>query len=278
MAFAILAATVSTLRSIPAPRLLRADIDTVLVTCRAPIQRRTSNADACQTALQKKPQLIHPIHRIVQHIGIEVRAVASVSERIGLVEPSNVLRISAERRRVEAGAAQPHHARVLERAHIARGGDSIFVVGVDGRHRAGVVGQRDDAAALVGKRPGAVAAGVILDQRPASAVERIALLEHLRAVILRDRVRAVVNIIGSCGVLAANIDGKIKEMKKGSKKDEWLKVPYLIFSCNRAYRTKTAHPAEVYTAEQADRAIQATKALLEEFSDLLPDPIEEMIG
>jgi hypothetical protein len=128
------------------------------------------------------------------------------------------------------------------------------------------------------RRTGAVAGSIVLDQRPAGAIKGIALLQHVAGVILSDRVRAVVNIIGGCGVLTANIDGKIKEMKKGSKKDEWLKVPYLIFSCNRAYRTKTAHPAKVYTAEQADRAIQATKALLEEFSDLLPDPIEEMIG
>jgi len=48
-----------------------------------------------------------------------------------------------------------------------------------------------------------------------------------------------------------------------------LKIPYLLHACNRAYRTKTAHPGDVYTAEQAERARQATGALLQELAELL---------
>jgi hypothetical protein len=80
------------------------------------------------------------------------------------------------------------------------------------------------------------------------------------------------------GILTANIDAKIAAMPKGPKKDDWLKVPYVLHACNRAYRTKTAHPADVYTGEQAERALQATRALLQEFAELLPDPVEQLIG
>lgn len=71
------------------------------------------------------------------------------------------------------------------------------------------------------------------------------------------------------GIIVSNLHGKIEEMKPGAKKDDWLKVHALLHSCNRAYRTKTAHPAAKYTEEEADTAFYATRSFLREFADLI---------
>lgn len=71
------------------------------------------------------------------------------------------------------------------------------------------------------------------------------------------------------GIIVSNLHSKIEEMKPGAKKDAWLKVHALLHSCNRAYRTKTAHPAAKYTEEEADTAYHATRSFLREFAALL---------
>jgi hypothetical protein len=71
------------------------------------------------------------------------------------------------------------------------------------------------------------------------------------------------------GIIVANIKPKIEAMNDVKEKDAWLKVHALLHSCNRAYRTKTAHPEAVYTQEQANRAFHATRSFMQEFAELL---------
>lgn len=61
------------------------------------------------------------------------------------------------------------------------------------------------------------------------------------------------------GVLAANIGAKITEMPAGPSKDRWHEAHMFLVGCNRAFRTKTAHPVQTYTKEQADEALAATR-------------------
>lgn len=79
---------------------------------------------------------------------------------------------------------------------------------------------------------------------------------------------AVINKHGETlpwGVIVGNIGAKIEQLQKGAKQDDWWKIHALLHSVNRAYRTKTAHPADKYTEEEAEAAIHATKSFLQEF-------------
>jgi hypothetical protein len=71
------------------------------------------------------------------------------------------------------------------------------------------------------------------------------------------------------GVLVGNIDGGIKKLPPGPKQDKWLKLHPLLYSMNRAYRTKTAHPEAKYTPEEAQRAFDATRSFMQECAALL---------
>lgn len=62
------------------------------------------------------------------------------------------------------------------------------------------------------------------------------------------------------GILAANIGAVISKMPQGREKDRWHEAHMFLVSCNRAFRTKTAHPVETYTEEQALAAYEATRA------------------
>lgn len=66
------------------------------------------------------------------------------------------------------------------------------------------------------------------------------------------------------GVIVANIKPKIDALPKGADQDEWYKIHALLHSVNRAFRTKTAHPIDKYTEEEAENAFNATKAFLQE--------------
>jgi HEPN domain-containing protein len=82
----------------------------------------------------------------------------------------------------------------------------------------------------------------------------------------------VVNANGetlSWGVLLSNIKPKIEAMPKGQLQDEWLKAHALLHSCNRAYRTKTAHPSDKYTEEGAEAAFNATRSFMRELAGLV---------
>ena len=70
------------------------------------------------------------------------------------------------------------------------------------------------------------------------------------------------------GVLVSNIKPKIDALAKGQDQDAWYAVHALLHSVNRAFRTKTAHPASgLYTEEQARDAFAATKAFLQEMAE-----------
>lgn len=70
-------------------------------------------------------------------------------------------------------------------------------------------------------------------------------------------------------ILVSNIKCEIEGMPRGQKQDEWLKVHSLLHSCNRAYRTKTAHPADKYSEQEAVAAWHATRSFMQEFASLL---------
>lgn len=69
------------------------------------------------------------------------------------------------------------------------------------------------------------------------------------------------------GILIANIKGKIEALPDGQEKDDWLVLHSLLHSANRAYRTKTAHPATSYDEKQAFAAFHATKSFLIEMAE-----------
>ncbi|MDX1292671.1 MAG: hypothetical protein R3265_07675 [Hyphomonas sp.] len=71
------------------------------------------------------------------------------------------------------------------------------------------------------------------------------------------------------GILVSNIKKPIESMPKGPKQDEWLGAHAMLHSVNRAFRTKTAHPANSYTDEQAEIAFQSVKAFSLELADLV---------
>jgi hypothetical protein len=71
-------------------------------------------------------------------------------------------------------------------------------------------------------------------------------------------------------IILSNMKPKIEAMPRGAQQDEWFKLHALLHSVNRAFRTKTAHPAQKYTQEEAENAFGATKAFMQEMaSDLL---------
>jgi hypothetical protein len=77
------------------------------------------------------------------------------------------------------------------------------------------------------------------------------------------------------GVVLSNLKGKIDAMPEGEEKDEWCQAHALLHSVNRAWRTKTMHPKETYTAEEADEAYNATKAFMKHLATLVPPPEAE---
>jgi len=70
------------------------------------------------------------------------------------------------------------------------------------------------------------------------------------------------------GVLTANIGAKVDAMPKGKEQDNWQKAKLLLHSCNRAYRTKTAHPAAKYTEPEAESALQVTRSFMQVVEEL----------
>lgn len=71
------------------------------------------------------------------------------------------------------------------------------------------------------------------------------------------------------GILASNIGTAIKQMEKGSKRDEWHNLHALLVSANRAWRTKTAHPEKTYTEEHAREAVAAVKSFLSKMAEII---------
>ncbi len=71
------------------------------------------------------------------------------------------------------------------------------------------------------------------------------------------------------GVLTSNIKDKIDGMVSGEPKDRWLGVHMFLVGCNRAFRTKTAHPAAKYTPEEAKDAYGAVRSFIKSVAKLL---------
>ena len=100
---------------------------------------------------------------------------------------------------VSADLIQPLLPRVLEPADVRCAGLAKFVVGVDAEQGAGAVGDRDDAAALVGAEELAVGSARALvpdDRVVASSGEHEPTLQRVAAVIFGDGVGAVIGKVG----------------------------------------------------------------------------------
>lgn len=64
--------------------------------------------------------------------------------------------------------------------------------------------------------------------------------------------------------------GKAKDqLNQSPEKDNWSKIHSLLYSLNRAYRTKTAHPVNSYDSSEALSIIEQTKGLMDEAKTLL---------
>jgi hypothetical protein len=88
--------------------------------------------------------------------------------------------------------------------------------------------------------------------------------QNLNATIANERGETL-----PWGIIVANVKQKIEALPKGPKQDEWLKVHSLLHSVNRAFRTKTAHPAQKYTQEEAQNAFNVTKAFMQEMASMI---------
>jgi len=101
---------------------------------------------------------IHPINRIIPHVGVEVKLIL-VPDGIDLQEPAKGGGVKAGLVVVEAELGQPGLAGVLEAALVRGAGDAVFVVGVGGDLAAEVVGDQHDRAVAVGVEVAGVAVG-----------------------------------------------------------------------------------------------------------------------
>ena len=70
------------------------------------------------------------------------------------------------------------------------------------------------------------------------------------------------------GVLTATIKGKIDAKPAGKKKDDWLKIHMFLHACNRAFRTKSAHPGKKYNPEEAQEAYGAARTFMRAMAEL----------
>ena len=71
------------------------------------------------------------------------------------------------------------------------------------------------------------------------------------------------------GDLTSRIKTKIDAKPHGDAKDELLKIHMFLNACNRAYRTKTAHPGPKYIEEEARDAYEATSAFMRKMAELV---------
>lgn len=71
------------------------------------------------------------------------------------------------------------------------------------------------------------------------------------------------------GKLAANIGAKIAKMPPGPSRDKWHEAQMFLVSCNRAFRTKAAHPVQTYTKEQAEEALASTRSFIRSVASLV---------
>lgn len=110
---------------------------------------------------------------------------------------------------------------------------------------------------------GAYTASVFHAMRAAEAAASV-LGAKLGATITNDNGEGL-----PLGILIANMKPKIEVLPKGPRQDAWLKVHARMHSCNRAYRTKAAHPAAKYTETEADTAFRATRSFMQEFAEVL---------
>jgi HEPN domain-containing protein len=70
------------------------------------------------------------------------------------------------------------------------------------------------------------------------------------------------------GVLTSNIKTEIDALPTGKKKDDWLKIHMFLHACNRAFRTKTAHPGAKYSPDEAREAYEAARTFMRAMADL----------
>ncbi len=114
--------------------------------------------DSSSRSGSAKPRRIRRIHRIIADIGIHIHAIL-VSDGIGLHEPAQGGGVDAGLVVIHAELGYPGLAGILEPADIAGRGDAPFVIAVDVGDGVCVVGDRDDAAALVGMEEPAAGVG-----------------------------------------------------------------------------------------------------------------------
>lgn len=96
-------------------------------------------------------------------------------------------------------------------------------------------------------------------------------MEYGVGKLARELNATVVNKNGETlawGILTANIKSEVEKLNGGPEKDSWLEVHSMLYSVNRAFRTKTAHPEKIYTQEQALSAISAVNGFLSHMAEL----------
>ena len=71
------------------------------------------------------------------------------------------------------------------------------------------------------------------------------------------------------GILASNIGDAIRQLPAGPSRDDWHQAHMFLVSCNRAFRTKTAHPVHTYTEGQAKEAFEATRSFINSVARLV---------
>jgi hypothetical protein len=119
----------------------------------------------------------------------------------------------------------------------------------------------------------AEAASCLALERPTACVFHLMRALEVAATVVADKIGAAVTDEHgrglTWGVIAANMKTKIDRMPKGSdEQTRWYRAQSFLEVVNRAWRTPTAHPKKTYTAEEARRIFEATKAFMRELAPL----------
>jgi HEPN domain-containing protein len=86
------------------------------------------------------------------------------------------------------------------------------------------------------------------------------------------------NINREWGKLLSDIGGKIENMPKGEKRDDWSQVHANLYHVKQAWRNDTMHPKATYTEEEAREVFEAMKAFMRKLASLLPTDLAEIMA
>lgn len=91
--------------------------------------------------------------------------------------------------------------------------------------------------------------------------QAVCTIGHVLEITVRDKSG---NYLSS-GKLIANVEIKLKELKKSDKDmyDRWQPVMGLLYCVKDAWRNDTMHPSTVYCEQQARAAFDAVKTFLQ---------------